>query len=73
MVRLKICDIHLTCKVANKYLNVREWVEMAEWNKKWSPLTILSCESSVSVKEKPGRKNNNDNNFTDTLKNSKPL
>ena len=46
---------------------------MAEWNKRWSPLTILSCESSVSVKEKPGRKNNNDNNFTDTLKNSKPL
>ena len=47
---------------------------MVEWNKRCSPLTILSCESSVSVKEKPGRKNdNNDNNFTNTLKNSKPL
>ena len=36
MVRLKICDSHLTCKVANKCLNVRERVEVVEWNKKWS-------------------------------------
>ena len=35
-MRLKICDNHLTCKVANKYLNVRERVEVVEWNKKWS-------------------------------------
>ena len=35
-MRLKICDSHLTCKVANKCLNVREWVEVVEWNKKWS-------------------------------------
>ena len=28
---------HLTCKVANKCLNVRERVEVVEWNKKWSP------------------------------------
>ena len=28
---------HLTCKVANRCLNVRERVEVVEWNKKWSP------------------------------------
>ena len=27
----------VTCKVANKWLNVREWVEVVEWNKRWSP------------------------------------
>ena len=37
MLRLKICDSHPTCKVANKCLNVRERVEVVEWNKKWSP------------------------------------
>ena len=37
MLRLKICDSHLTCKVAHKCLNVREWVEVVEWNKKRSP------------------------------------
>ena len=36
-VRLKICDSHLTCKVANKCLNVREWVEKVEWNKRRFP------------------------------------
>ena len=33
----KICDSHLTCKVANNCLNVRERVEGVEWNKRWSP------------------------------------
>ena len=33
----KICDSHLTCKVANKCLNVPEQVEVVEWNKRWSP------------------------------------
>ena len=28
---------HLTCKVAHKCLNVREWVEVVEWNRKRSP------------------------------------
>ena len=37
MVRLKICDSHLTYKVANKFLNVREWVEVVERYKRWSP------------------------------------
>ena len=36
-LQLKICDSHLTCKIANKCLNVREQVEVVEWNKKWSP------------------------------------
>ena len=36
-MRLKICDSHLTCKVANECLNVRERVEVVEWNKRWSP------------------------------------
>ena len=29
-VHLKICDSHLTCKVANKCLHVREEVEVIE-------------------------------------------
>ena len=36
-LRLKICDSHLTCKVANEFLNVHERVEVAEWNERWSP------------------------------------
>ena len=36
-MRLKICDSHLICKVANKCLNVSERVEVVEWNKRWSP------------------------------------
>ena len=34
---LAIRDSHLTCKAANKCLNVREWVEVVECNKRWSP------------------------------------
>ena len=30
-------DSHLTCKVANKCLNVRQRVEVVERNKRWSP------------------------------------
>ena len=36
-LRLKICDSHLTCKVAHKCLKVRERVEVVEWNRKRSP------------------------------------
>ena len=36
-VQLKICDSHLTRKVANKCLNVRERVEVVVWNKRRSP------------------------------------
>ena len=36
-MRLKIRDSHLTCKVANKCLNVRERVEVLEWNKRCPP------------------------------------
>ena len=55
-MRLKICDSHLTCKVANKCLNVREGVEVVEWNKMVPSLPLLSCELSVSLKENPDRK-----------------
>ena len=58
-LRLKICDSHLTCKVANKCLNVRERVEVVEWNKMVFSLPLLSCELSVSVKENPDRKKKN--------------
>ena len=43
-------------EVANKCLNVRERVEVVEWNKMVSSLPLLSCELSVSVKENPDRK-----------------
>ena len=36
-VWLKIYDIHITCKVSNKCLDVRERVGVVEWNKIWSP------------------------------------
>ena len=55
-MRLKICDSHLTCKVANKCLNVRERLEVVEWKKMVPFLPLLSCELSVSVKENPHRK-----------------
>ena len=42
--------------VANKCLNVRERVEVVEWNKMAPSLPLLSCEWSVSVKENPDRK-----------------
>ena len=34
-MRLKICDIYVTCKVANKCLNVGERLEVVEWKKRW--------------------------------------
>ena len=37
-------------------LNVRERVEVVEWNKMVPSLPLLSCELSVSVKENPDRK-----------------
>ena len=60
-LRLKISDSHLTCKVANKCLNVCERVEVVEWNKMVPSLPLLSCELSVSVKENPDRKKNKKN------------
>ena len=32
-MKKKVCDGHLTCKVANTCLTVRERVEVVEWNK----------------------------------------
>ena len=64
-MRLKICDSHFTCKVANKCLNVCERVEVVEWNKMVPSLPLLSCELSVSVKENPDRKKINSSNGFD--------
>ena len=36
-LRSKICGHRLTCKVATKCLNVGEWEEMVEWNRRCSP------------------------------------
>ena len=45
--------------VTNKCLNVRERVEMVEWNKMAPSLPLLSCELLVSVKENRDRKKKN--------------
>ena len=63
-MQLKIPVTRLTYKVANKWLNVREWAEVAESNKDgcfpstavcWivSVCALLSLELSVSVEEMP--------------------
>ena len=45
---------HLRCINANKYLNVRERVDMVERNKD-GPFSSLYCKLSVSVKENSDR------------------
>ena len=56
-MQLKICDSRLTCNVANKCLYVCERMEVVEREKKMVPsLPLLSCESSVSVKENCDRR-----------------
>ena len=42
-MRLKICDSHLICKVANKCLNVRERVVVVEWNN----ISLFSQKSAI--------------------------
>ena len=37
-LRLKTLDSLFTCKVAHISLNIRERVEVVQWNKRWSPL-----------------------------------
>ena len=49
--KLKTCSL-----LKHKCLNVRERVEVVEWNKMAPSLPLLSCELSVSVKENPDRK-----------------
>lgn len=54
---LNIRGSNPTWKVANKCLNVRKQTEVVERDKRWSPpLSLLSCESPVSMKENPNRK-----------------
>ena len=55
-MQLEIYDIHLTCKVENKCLNVRERVEVIEWDKD-GPLPSPIALWVVSVRErKPWQK-----------------
>ena len=62
-MRLKIRDSHLTCKVANKCLNIRERVEVVEWNKRWFPpfpCCPVNCQC-LWKKTLIEKKNNNNN------------
>ena len=51
---LNICGSHRICKVASKYLNVCELLEMVEWNKSSSvPPPALPCDMNRQcVREK---------------------
>ena len=58
---LKIRDSYLICKVANKFLNVRERLEVVKWNKRWSPpfpcsLVNLQCLWKKTLTEKVNNK-----------------
>ena len=58
VVAIKNSESNLTCKVANKCLNVRQRVEVVEWNKRWSPLfpavlcIVSGCEENSDRKKK---------------------
>ena len=67
-MRLKIRDSHLTCKVANKCLNVREWVEVVEWNKRWSPPSPCYPVNRQCLKEIPDRKKKSQVGFSESRK-----
>ena len=63
-MRLKIWDSHLTCKIANKCLNVREREKVIEWNKRWFPPFLccpvtLQCPWKKTLIEKKILKSNN--------------
>ena len=57
----KIQGNHLRCKVANKYLNVYEWVEVPEMNKDGAlPTTdVLQIVSALERKHKLQKKHMN--------------
>ena len=52
-MQLRVLGSNVRCKITNKCLNVREWVEMVEWNKDSPSLFSLSCDSSESPKKTP--------------------
>ena len=60
-MQLKIQGNHLRCKVANKYLNVYEWVEVPEMNKDGALLTtdVLQIVSALERKHKLQKKHMN--------------
>lgn len=47
---------NFSSKLANICLNVRERVEVVEWNKNGSSFPLLFCESPVRLKENPDKK-----------------
>ena len=54
-MKLKIRDSHLRGKVENKCLNVRERVEVVEWNKRWSipfPCCPVNCQCQLNPDRK---------------------
>ena len=50
---LKKPGINLTCKAVNKWLNIRERVEVVKTSKDAPSLPLLPCKSPLSVKENP--------------------
>ena len=53
----KIRGSHLRCKVANKCLNVCEWMKVVERNKDNPSLFLSFCDLPVSVRKKETGKN----------------
>ena len=56
-MRLKIRSSHLTCKIANEYLNICERVEVADRNKAWSRPFPCCLVNRQCLWKNPDRKN----------------
>ena len=64
VMSIQCCNLNVTCKVAHKCLNVRERVEVVEWNRKRSPpfpYSPVSCQcpwkKALIEKKKKKKKN----------------
>ena len=56
VVRLKVCDSHPTCKVANECLNVKERVDVVELNKRlFPPFPFCPVSRQCPRMQNPGR------------------
>ena len=58
MIKITRKPFQINFKVANKFLNVHEWVEVTERNKNGPSLPLMSRESSESLKENQVKKGN---------------
>ena len=65
---LKKPGINLTCKALNKWLNIRERVEVVKVSKDAPSLPLLPCKSLLSVKKKPYSRKNIKNADFDNLR-----